>query len=60
MNIRKHKKKLSAVLVLGVAAAISIPLLIPQLMVFLWNKASRMCWQPFETKRSALSFRGIT
>lgn len=30
MNIRKHKKKLSAVLVLSVAAAISIPLLIPQ------------------------------
>lgn len=30
MNIRKHKKKLAAVLVLGVAAAISIPLLMPQ------------------------------
>lgn len=30
MNIQKHKKKLAAVLVLGVAAAISIPLLIPQ------------------------------
>lgn len=29
MNIRKHKKKLAAVLVLGVAAAISIPLLVP-------------------------------
>ena len=29
MNIRKHKKKLAAVLVLGVAVAISIPLLIP-------------------------------
>lgn len=30
MNIRKHKKKLAAVLGLGVAAAISIPLLMPQ------------------------------
>lgn len=30
MNIRKHKKKLAAVLVLSVAAAISIPLLMPQ------------------------------
>lgn len=30
MNIRKHKKKLATVLVLGVAAAISIPLLMPQ------------------------------
>ena len=30
MNIRKHKKKLAAVLFLGVAAAISIPLLMPQ------------------------------
>lgn len=30
MNIRKHKKKFAAVLVLGVAAAISIPLLMPQ------------------------------
>lgn len=29
MNIRKHKKKLAAVLILGVAAAISIPLLMP-------------------------------
>ncbi len=27
VNIRKHKKKVAAVLVLGVAAAISIPLL---------------------------------
>ena len=30
MNIQKHKKKLAVILVLGVAAAISIPLLIPQ------------------------------
>jgi len=30
VNIRKHKKKLATVLVLGVAAAISIPLLMPQ------------------------------
>lgn len=30
MNIQKHKKKLAAILVLGVAAAISIPLLMPQ------------------------------
>ena len=30
MNIRKYKKKLAAVLGLGVAAAISIPLLMPQ------------------------------
>lgn len=29
VNIRKHKKKLAAVLILGVAAAISIPLLMP-------------------------------
>ena len=29
VNIRKHKKKVAAVLVLGVAAAISIPLLMP-------------------------------
>lgn len=29
VNIRKHKKKLAAILVLGVTAAISIPLLIP-------------------------------
>ena len=36
------------------------PFTLSLLMVFLWNKASRMCWQPFETKRSALSFRGIT
>lgn len=30
VNIRKHKKKLAAVLILGVAAAISIPLLMPR------------------------------
>lgn len=30
MNIQKHKKKLAVILVLGVAAAISIPMLIPQ------------------------------
>ena len=30
VSIQKHKKKLTAVLVLGVAAAISIPLLIPE------------------------------
>ena len=30
MNLRKHKKKLAAVLVLGVAAAMGIPLLMPQ------------------------------
>lgn len=30
MNIQKHKKKLAVILVLGVAAAISIPLLVPQ------------------------------
>lgn len=29
VNIRKHKKKLATVLILGVAAAISIPLLMP-------------------------------